>query len=1424
MRLPIPKKLASGAGARQAQHRRRGWAVLFCALAIKLYALDLCVSVDPAKDAAELRWYPSRVAGASQFLIECFDEVGKAICTEPVRPDQGVLVLSNVSVRGMRTASIMAVSADGAVMRISPREPVVPMSPHGQVSLADEVHIPARRGLSLAPVLAKGAAPVPFQAQPLADAAHASAGSSSAGDSYAQGAAAKPTNNNTNNGPKADVVFLVDVSGSMVAILPAVYSNILSFVEALDAVGIDYQLGLVLFGQAADDGAPQVIGGTLTPDKDEFGQWLEPLNGWEDWGGTEPGLGAIRHAIQTYRFRSNAHRAFILISDEDSDDLDKTSTINLILQSNVVVHTAVDCTFGESASHYCDETSVRGVSAGILIQPIEGPYEDVIFTMIGTPPIIRGQPAGQTNFYGATVTLYVSAIGAAPMSYQWRKGNANLTDGDRIAGTQGPMITISNVFGGDSGGYSVVVSNFYGCVTSAVAVLTVLDPVVTNQPAELAFQTGETIELAAGALGTSPLRYQWRKNGVNLINGGRITGATNQVLRITNCYGADSGLYSVTVSNQFGYLTNVVATVTVADPVITMNPTNQNRNIGQTATFSVLAAGTPPIAYQWFKEAAPIQGATNTTLVITNLQAGHAGAYCAVASNIFGTATSAMAYLVVNLTEPDTGFNPGANGPVHCLALQPDGRIIVGGEFTRLGGADRSYLGRLAPNGAVDPTFSPIITGLGDTVVKCVAVLPNGKLLIGGYFNHVDGCARSNVARLNPDGTCDPTFTLGANRPVNCFALQPDGKVLVGGWFNLFGGAVRSNLARLNPDGTLDASFAPTIGDDESATVYSIAVQPDGKILVAGQFNSVNGQPRSGLVRLQSNGSLDPSFTNVPFSEYGFVECTAIQPDGKILIAGCFSAIGDEPRQSIARLNPDGTLDMAFNPGAGCIVDTLCIQTDGRIIVGGSFAALGGTERNCIGRLYPNGTLDPSFIPDVGVLYSSVHALSLQPDGNVLVGGRFTVLGGTARANLARLINTPPASRSFTLAGTTLRWIRSSTSPEILWARFEFSTNGTDWAGLGAASRVPGGWERAGVQFDRSGAVRALGCTSGGRYNGSSWFTVDEFAGPFLFAQPQSATNVVGSTATFSAVALGKLPLRFQWYKDGLPIAGATDTVLALPNVQTNHAGYYYVTVSNVHGAVTSAPAQLVVAYPAVGFANPAPIQLMQGVTKGAPYPSQIVVTGVWGVIENVWVTLSNLAHAAPADLDVLLVGPQGQKLMLMSDAGGVSQVTNVTLTFSSAAAAALPASGPLSSGHYRPTDYAPSESMPAPAPTGPYSTNLALLNGSNPNGTWSLFVADDNPDYFVGAIQSGWSLRIGIAPLPPPVIHTTDGAFGVTNGMFGFNVSGPRGWRVVVQASTNLIHWVPVQTNLLGTAPVYFSDTAAATNMQRFYRAVIVP
>ena len=240
--------------------------------------------------------------------------------------------------------------------------------------------------------------------------------------------------------------------------------------------------------------------------------------------------------------------------------------------------------------------------------------------------------------------------------------------------------------------------------------------------------------------------------------------------------------------------------------------------------------------------------------------------------------------------------------------MQPDGKIIICGEFTAGG---HQYLARLNADGSLDPGFQ-LGTGLNGPSFR-VAVQSDGRILVGGEFTLVNGISRNNIARLNGDGSLDAGFNpgTGADAPVSAIAIQPDHKVIIGGGFKTVNGVSQKRLARLNPDGSLDTSFA----GDLNNWVEVLTIGPDGRLLAGGSFSPPIGCPTcKGIARYSlGGGTLDPSFTPVALNNPGSVFSMAVQDDDGILIAGSFSAQNlFTVQQNLARLNPDGTVDSGF--------------------------------------------------------------------------------------------------------------------------------------------------------------------------------------------------------------------------------------------------------------------------------------------------------------------------------------------------------------------------------------------------------------------------------------------------------------------------------------------------------------------------------
>jgi uncharacterized delta-60 repeat protein len=333
-------------------------------------------------------------------------------------------------------------------------------------------------------------------------------------------------------------------------------------------------------------------------------------------------------------------------------------------------------------------------------------------------------------------------------------------------------------------------------------------------------------------------------------------------------------------------------------------------------------------------------------------------------------------------------FKPGmgTNGVVYSALAQPDGQVLIGGNFTTVNGIPRRSIARLNKNGTLDTQFSP---GTGNGWVQSMALQPDGKVIVG--FMETVAPGNLKIVRLNQNGSLDTGFnvyTSCCGGIVYALVLQPDGKILGGGYFG-------NALVRLNSDGTLDTSF--NLGASVN-WVRAIAVQSDGKILIGGNLGTGN------IVRLNSNGTLDTSFNANPGAD-SQVTSLGVADNGQVLIGGNFGQVNNVARKCIARLNSDGSLDSNFAPNisdANCYVRSLAIQPDDKILIGGEFTQVNGVGRNNIARLNNDGTLDTGFNPGSGA-NGNINTIAVQPDSRVLIGGEFASVNGQTVNRIARL-------------------------------------------------------------------------------------------------------------------------------------------------------------------------------------------------------------------------------------------------------------------------------------------------------------------------------------------------------------------------------------------------------------------------------------
>jgi uncharacterized delta-60 repeat protein len=352
----------------------------------------------------------------------------------------------------------------------------------------------------------------------------------------------------------------------------------------------------------------------------------------------------------------------------------------------------------------------------------------------------------------------------------------------------------------------------------------------------------------------------------------------------------------------------------------------------------------------------------------------------------------------------DGTFNPVLGGyatQVPAIAIQPDGKILLGGDFTKVNGLTQNNLTRLNADGTVDSQFVSLVGA--DDIVRVILVQKDGRIVVAGGFWTINGASWQGVARLNADGSVDPTFGQfsKANADIVAAAVQADGKIVIGGAFTEVNGVSRNYLARLNTDGSLDATFSAPA----DYNVRALAVRPDGKILVGGQFTYVANARHPYLVQLNSDGSVDSGFNiDVNYDVYSIL----LQTNGQTVIGGAFSKVNGTYQNYLARLNTDGSRDATFTANTSGNVYCLALQSDNRILVGGRFSTVNGASRNNIARLNGNGLLDTTFDAGVGP-DAKVSGIALQADGKIALCGDFMNVASVGRTYTARLWGDAPA-------------------------------------------------------------------------------------------------------------------------------------------------------------------------------------------------------------------------------------------------------------------------------------------------------------------------------------------------------------------------------------------------------------------------------
>lgn len=539
------------------------------------------------------------------------------------------------------------------------------------------------------------------------------------------------------------------------------------------------------------------------------------------------------------------------------------------------------------------------------------------------PPAIVEQPQSEEVEANTNVTFAVVATGYAPLSYQWS------FNGVDVPGATNTNFTVTNAEPSNAGAYSVTITNVAGAITSSNANLTVdtISPSIVAQPQDQTVDADDQATFNVSASGTTPFGYQW------FFNGNSMPGATGSSLTLSNVQTNNEGAYSVLVTNSAGAIMSSNATLSVNfyTPSITTQPLSQTENAGTNVTFSTAASGTAPVTYQWLFNASQIPGATNAVLTLVNVQSTNAGTYTAVASNLYGSATSSNANLAISPTAPSINLQPAAVpaflGQSISFSVVASGSdpLVYQWQFngTNLSGATNVQLALTNVQLASAGLYQVIVSNSVGAVASSNALLSIST--VAAWGDAAGGA--TNV----PPGLTNVIAVAGGYE--SSLALKADGTLSAWG-YNSFG------LTNIPNSLTNVVSIA-------CGQYFDGALTSNGTVLLWGGLPPGASTPTNGL-------------SNVVALALGDVHCLALYANGTVAAWG---------QNNYGQTNVPGGLSNVVAIAAGAY-SSIALRSDGTIVTWGE---------NLIAPTNLSGL--------TAITEGSYNALAIKSDGTVAAWG-----------------------------------------------------------------------------------------------------------------------------------------------------------------------------------------------------------------------------------------------------------------------------------------------------------------------------------------------------------------------------------------------------------------------------------------------------
>ncbi len=980
-----------------------------------------------------------------------------------------------------------------------------------------------------------------------------------------------------------------------------------------------------------------------------------------------------------------------------------------------------------------------------------------------TAPTITGQPAAINVAAGKNASFTVTAGGTAPLTYFWSKNNVRLADGGNVSGSTTATLTLTGVSSTDVGNYSVLVSNAVGTATSTAAALTVvLPPAIATSPLPQTQAVGSTATFSVTATGSTPLNYFWLKNGAAIANGTKYSGVNSSNLTVATLATTDAGNYSVTITNLAGSVTSSVAALTVvSSPTITTPPANVSVIAGGNASFTVTAAGSAPLVYQWLKGGTPladggnISGSATATLNLSAVSAGDAASYSVTVSNSLGGVISPAATLTVAIPPAITA------SPVNATILAGSNVTFT---VTASGTAPLAYQwlkNNVKISGATSATLALVNVTLADAANYSVTV------------TNAVGSATSAAATLTvlapPAITSQPANTTVTQGNTTTFTVTASGTAPLNFQWLKNGAPISgasSNVLTLTAVTTNDATgysvvITNIVGNVTSSSATLTVLVPPTIVTQPTSVTAVAGSNVSFTVAAGGSGTLTYQWLKNGVNISGATSAT---------LTFASASTTDAANYSVTVANAAGSTTSA--------AATLTVQTPPSIVTqpASQFGALGSTitlSVNASGTgplsyqwfqsgvaLVNGGNVSGSTsnILTITALTTNEVATYFVVISNVV--GSVTSTNASVSVNVAPIITVPPADQFvavgsnavFTVAATgsnplTYQWLKNGAK----------LANGTTVSGA-TSSSLTLLKTTAKTSANYSVIVKNIYGSATSVAAKLSVLTPPSIAAAPRITVPQAGGSArAGTNAVFTIKPTGSAPLSYQWFKNGVAlvnggtVSGANTNTLKISALTTNDTAVYHVVVSNPVGRATSPQTALTVFVAPVITASPASLSVRSG---------------------------------RRASFSTSATGTAPLRCQWYKNAKAISGATNLIFTIANA----------------KSTD------------AGSYYAVVANFAGSATSATATLTVTGGG-----GGNDNLLTQNVLVAPPLSPFITnlSRNSAGGIT-----LNASGTASVNYILQASADLQTWTNISTNTADTNGQWqATDPDAATLPTRFYR-----